>query len=237
MFKNVALLPRPILPIGNGQSVFHAPAKPQTAHDVVWANSKNLGPVLDAECLAVMSEKSVRTFVAALLCGCGPTTVARLVMAVIVRVAVQGVFGTRAFAHVFQETLERVSPTFTDTNPSAAIVVISPGRRRVATALHLSPDRVERVPLASFRVAMFMQAFSLSLTMKTPTTLRPATAKAAGIDNGFCSARAETMPVGDAGFCVGVSHYGPTTEGGAGQILEISAAFHAAIVLSKHNGG
>lgn len=99
-------------------------------------------PVRERHRLAFKCHHSVVAHVRSLFHRRRPATVARLVIAALVGVAVDAVELGRRFAHVFQECLERIKPAFADRDAASAVSGVSIGFLVRAAGLHVGPDAV-----------------------------------------------------------------------------------------------
>lgn len=110
------------------------------------------------------------TLIPSLFASCGPTTIARLIVPVIVD-SIQGQ-ANRPWSYIGQKCLERMSPTITHQNSSAAVVLIGQNIRIKTTPQHGRPDTVLRCFQSFASTAMFCQGRHDAIAPVATTTGR-----------------------------------------------------------------
>lgn len=135
------------------QCAFNRPSASDAVVDRRLTEANKFCPFRYAVAFAIHDQQMVVALVAALLLHCRPAAVARLIVAVGIGVAVNGV-ASGACPHVSQEGLERVSPSVAYNN-SAATIAHKERRIFVVTPLfHGMPDMVGTRLLADARMTM-----------------------------------------------------------------------------------
>jgi len=120
---------------------FIAPATLEAEIQSLGAHSKALRPLADCQALSAAFNKAVCASVPVLLLSGGPPTVAGFVVPAIVD-TVKTHSGGWALAHVREEGYEGLTPAFTHTDASTAVVAKVRHVRILATLDHVSPRPV-----------------------------------------------------------------------------------------------
>lgn len=129
------------VPNGSGQCTFLAPSSVQATVDAAGRDSKNLGPLGDARCLALKRNHSRRSAVANLRLTACPSNVARLIPAIIVD-AVEFVKLRRTLANVCEEVRKGMEPPIADCDSAIHVAPSVQSARVVASPLHRTPRAV-----------------------------------------------------------------------------------------------
>ena len=101
---------------------------------------------------------------------CGPATVSRLVVPIIVREAVNGIGWTWTTPHICEEVIKRFYPTVAYTNSKTTIIFIICGLWILAATLHAMPSPIFRAPVAFRRLAMCSMGTRFFDTATTSST-------------------------------------------------------------------
>lgn len=124
-----------------------SPSTIKTTENHLTVKVKLLGPVSDALRPVVVGKQMILTVITILLFTCSPSSVSGLVIPVLVRMAVDGVFERRPGLHVFHEVTE-TTPTVADLDSTTSVVLVAERQGIVAAAEHALPDSVfERIEM------------------------------------------------------------------------------------------
>jgi hypothetical protein len=108
--------------------------------DVV--ESKFLSPIKQALRSAMKRHQSCAPSILGLLLSCRPATVARLVVAIHIREAINRMILARPRPHVLKKRIERIQPSFAYGYSPAAVSLVSLGMLSVTTDDHHSPGQM-----------------------------------------------------------------------------------------------
>ena len=125
----------------HGQRLFDGQSTAKSFIEGCPFKANALSPLGKRESLAVECQESVSSRVARLLFFGRPAAVPRLVIAVVVREAVNAVLLGRSQPHVLKEQ-RKVVPPRADANPASAISLVPLCSRGVAAIEHIAPNSV-----------------------------------------------------------------------------------------------
>jgi len=112
-------------------------------------NTRAFGPLAQCARLSIAGQQAIVAFVVGLLIASRPTHVARLVIAVVVRIAVQCVTWRWTWTHVTQKCFKRRAPVRADLNASAAVMRPVWTVRIMATDICVTPSPIFSRPLSA----------------------------------------------------------------------------------------
>jgi hypothetical protein len=145
---------------GDGEYLLHQPPATETFPHHGITHPSLLGPFGNTKSLALKSDQKVGTSIAHLFLVSGPAAVARFIVAIVVRKAINGVLWGWPRPHVGKEVLKGLQPVAA--NPDAATTIVWVQSIKAAS-LHLPPNLVFRhmvVTSASLRdSALYPSAF------------------------------------------------------------------------------
>ena len=107
---------------------------------VIW-NPKVSAQISETRSNAPHRHNQICASIARLLARCGPSTVSRLIIPIVIRKPVNACSGG-FLAHVFQEVLKRLAPPLAYLNASASIVVIIFNTWIGTSTVHLRPSNI-----------------------------------------------------------------------------------------------
>lgn len=159
----------------------------------------SFGPLRQREGLAVMGHEMIISPVILLFFLSRPTAIARFVITAVLS-AINGVLGSRSFAHVSKKVFKRVKPTLADGNTASAVVVETIVLRAGASANHAVPAFVRSARVSSARVAMLEALLAGPVAQKTPTAFMSAAQEVASNCNRVIPTVAQTFPLNIAAW-------------------------------------
>lgn len=138
-----------------------------------------------------------------LLGKCRPSTVARLIVAVIVDAVQRRPFG--ASPHVRQKRFERSSPSLAHFNPTATVVCVCDMRRVFASLLHGRPGVVFPRRVVARMISVNRVPCRNKLSLQASAASTDSVQKLAAFDTSNCSAAASAFPQGASPLCRAIS--------------------------------
>lgn len=191
-------------PRRRGEGTLHGPAAidQSVVEHSVW-DPEATHPVADDQALAAKLDPNVASCVSGLLFPRRPAAVARLVVAVVVREAIEAMSRRRARPHVSQERLERVAPAVANADaPSAVALEVWPTRIG-ASRSHARPRLVLRRGPVIARMPVCGPCGNQRLAPIAPAACRQSESKAHAQYKPLSPAGAATDPPPAAGLAVG----------------------------------
>lgn len=141
--------------LGLEHRVLERPSHSESVKDTIVVGAVYFNPFAQWLSNAVQVFDAIRALVAMLFFVCGPSTIRRLVIAIVINTIKGKSLGSRA--HVGQEVLKpavRISPAFANGYASAAVVRITRLIGLIAAAAHIDPYAI----CAAFRQTMCASA-------------------------------------------------------------------------------
>lgn len=171
-------------------SIFIGPSTMKPRSDCAIDSLAALGPFSHRVRFAVDRELRIVSFIICLFKFCCPAHIARFVIAVIVRKAVNGMVRARALSDMVKERLKAIEPFGTNLDTSAAIPMEVRAARVDTPIFHMFPAFVFRRIACAVFVISLRDLFSLQAT----TAFGSACAKLVSFHRKFHSAPAQTEP-------------------------------------------
>lgn len=162
--------------------------------------SQAVAPLSKRQRLSLVLNHFIAAAIACLLCLYRPSTVARLVVAIIV-FAVNGMLVTRALPHVGVEVLKRVEPPLADRYSAVKVPFLPVRIRQGASGNHISPASI----FAGVEHSVSQLPCSRLVIFQAAAAFADTRLEVCGRDNGFIAAFAQAppsrkRPMGSASF-------------------------------------
>jgi len=125
-----------------GQCFLQIPPKPSKAKvDTAPWNSSFGGPLSERLSLSFKDQDSVRASIASLFRPCSPTTIRRLIAAIVID-SIERVLHGRTWADIRQEVIKRISPAFANGDAPTSVGIKSTIGSVKAPSFHVEPNPI-----------------------------------------------------------------------------------------------
>jgi len=172
--------------------IVNRPASGQPRAECADVNPSANAPVFHAQGFAVVCQHHIIPLVAVLLVRSSPATIARLVIATLVWIAINAVSSRWSRPHVFKKCLKRRSPSFAHLNAVRTIPLVVFIAAVVASCQHRTPRTVCKRP----RLIMRDWANTIKCIAKTSTACTASTVKAATMHSAKSATFTSAVPHG-----------------------------------------
>ena len=185
----------------------------------VSRNSQNISPLRDGQCLPVMRESNITSFVVHLFFDSSPSAIIRRIRSSIVD-AVQSA-PLRGIPHILKEISKRLAPTGAHDNTAPAIAGVGFMSRIVATSKHCDVCPVQRV----VRKSVLQASGEASFRTETTATLCVSGSQFVAANLSLIAAIAKTVPDGISVFYVRKGNDKQSTKTLTSQVLNAGRYF------------
>ena len=155
----------PLKSLRRSQHLGHRPAVLQALDDRRSGKSCDFAPLSDAQGSPLVRQSTIRTAVAILFKDCRPSTVVRLIAAIVVLTIKR--HSLRTATHIRQKGIERAAPTVTHRNPTATVAWLE---RITASTNHRPPAAMLTRDASRDCLAVRGRAAACAFVAKAATT-------------------------------------------------------------------